>query len=80
MSEQNQSIYDKWKNRDLVTIEWCIDRGIVRSAIVTYCELYDEFKRQREAGLNYIQAVESTADKMNTTPGTVKRAVAEMMC
>lgn len=78
MSTPNQdSVYEKWKAGEL---EWHIDQGIIRTAVITYCNIYDTYKRLREEHkLTYLEAVDMTAEKMNTSPDTVRRAIAEVM-
>jgi hypothetical protein len=72
----NGSIYAAWKSGRL---DWEIDRGIIRTAVITYCNVFDTYKKQRdEAGLGYTQAIARTAELMNTSPETVKRAIAEV--
>lgn len=75
MSKPFDSIHAKWKAGEL---EWHIDRGIIRTAVITYCNLYSEYIKHRGAGKNYIEAVELTAEIMNTSSDTVKRAIAEV--
>lgn len=77
ISQPYNSVYEKWKAGAL---EWDIDRGIIRTAVVTYCQIYDEYIKHRAVpGTTYLQAVETTAEIMNTSPETVKRAIAEVI-
>lgn len=73
---QTDSLYLRWKRGDM---EWYINQGAIKPTIVTYCNIYDCYKPKREAGMSYMQAVESTAEEMNTSPDTVKRAIAAVM-
>lgn len=76
MSQTGHSIYEAWKAGHL---EWAINQGIIRTSVITYCKLYDTYKRHRDAGLNYLQAVEKAADEMSTSTDTVRRAIAEVI-
>lgn len=69
-------IYQLWKSGEL---DRFIKLDIIRSSVPRYCEIYDEYLKQRAVGLNYIQAVEATAERMSTSTDTVKRAIAEVM-
>lgn len=69
-------IYQLWKSGEL---DRFIKLGIVRNAIPKYCDIYDEYLKQRAVGNNYMQAVENTADLKNVSPDTVKVAIAEVM-
>lgn len=76
MQTTQMTVYQAWKAGAL---DWAIDRGIIRTAVITYCNLFDTYTRLRETeGLSYTQAVQKTSELMNTSPETVKRAVAEM--
>lgn len=76
--EQHKTVYDAWKAGEL---EWSINQGIIKTAIITYCNIYDTYKRAREEqGMSYLQAVEFTANEMNTSTDTVKRAVGAVGC
>lgn len=73
------TVFEAWKSGQPVTLEWCINRGIIRTSVITYCNIFDTYKRVREQeGLGYMQGVIRTAELMNTSPETVKRAIAEM--
>jgi len=73
----SNSVYERWKAGEL---EWAINQGIIRTAVITYCNIYDTYIRHRDQdGMNYTQAVEVTATEMSTSPETVKRAIAEVV-
>lgn len=69
------TIYQDWKAGAL---DRDINRGIIRTAIITYCNIYDVYKRHRDTGITYLAAVEITAEEMSTSPETVRRAIAEV--
>ena len=66
--------YEKWKSGEM---DWFIRQGLIRNAVVTYCRMYDEYLSQRKLGLNFMEAVESSAEIMNTSPDTIRRAITE---
>jgi hypothetical protein len=70
------TVYDKWKAGEL---QWHIDQGIIRSAVITYCRISEQYQEYRNHGHNYIAAVELTAEHMHTSVDTVKRAIAEVL-
>lgn len=70
------TIYARWKKGEF---EWHINAGIIRTSVITYCNIFDVYKRHRDTGLNYIAAVEVTAEEMSTSPETVRRAIAAVM-
>ena len=67
-----KSIYQAWKAGEL---ERADNMGVLKPHIVPYCRIYEEYVLQRKNGLNFMAAVEVTAEKMNTSPDTVRRAV-----
>lgn len=67
-----KSIYECWKAGELDRFE---SMGILKNHIVFYCRIYEEYYIHRKAGCNFMTAVEATAEKMNTSPDTVRRAV-----
>lgn len=72
----SDSVYERWKAGEL---EWHIDQGIIRTSVITYCNIFDEYKKHRDAGKNYLEAVDITAEKMSTSPDTVRRAIAAVV-
>ena len=74
LNGHHKTVFEAWKAGEL---EWCINQGIIKTGIITYCNIYDTFRRHREEqGMSYLQAVEYTANEMSTSTDTVKRAVA----
>lgn len=69
-------IYQLWKSGEL---DKFVRLGIIRSTIPRYCEMYDHYIKQREKGMNYLEAVEDTAEKLNVSDETVKKAIAEVV-
>ena len=80
MSEDKESdgVYERWLKGGL---EWHINKGIIVTRVITYCNVYHCYKtlRDKDPGLTYLRAVEQTAELMNTSTDTVKRAVAELV-
>lgn len=70
------TIYSLWKSGSL---DLMIKLGIVRTSVIEYCKIYDEYVQLRAKGHNYTEAVELTAEKLNATDHTVKRAIAQVM-
>jgi hypothetical protein len=66
------SIYQLWKAGELDRDE---QLGILKNHIIPYCKIYDEYLKQRARGMNFIAACEQTAEVMNTSSDTVRRAV-----
>jgi hypothetical protein len=59
-------------------LDMALKHGIIKSKIVAYLPIYQDYLREREVGHNYTKACEITAERMNTTVTTVKRAIAEV--
>ena len=70
------SIYSLWKSGAL---DFVIKKGIIKSSIPEYCEIYEVYIKLRARGYNYTQAVESTAEKLSLTDSKVKVAIAQVI-
>lgn len=70
------SIYEFWKAGGL---DVPIRLGVVRSAVIEYCQIYEIYITYRQQGANYASAVEMTAEKMCLTEGKVKSAIAAVV-
>jgi hypothetical protein len=69
-------IYQLWKAGEL---NKAIEYGIIKPHIPKYCQICEEYLKHRESGENYLQAIESTADKMCVSSDTVVRAMSHVM-
>ena len=67
------SIYEAYMNGDL---EIAIRLGVVKQSVIVYCQIYHEFKKERDAGKTYVQAVEIVSERLCHSEGTIRRAVA----
>jgi hypothetical protein len=57
-------------------LDVAIRLGVVKQSVIIYCQIYHEFKKERESGKNYVQAVEIVAERLCHSEGTIRRAVA----
>lgn len=73
------SIYQAWKNGEQITLAQAEAMGILRPHIVPYCKIYDEYAKHRLAGLNFMAAVELTAEQQNVSAETVRRAIGQVV-
>jgi hypothetical protein len=76
MPKNSISICTLWKTGEL---DRDIELNIIRTSIVEYCKIYDEFIQIREQGYNYTRAVELTADRLCLSESKVKMAIAEVI-
>lgn len=76
MSLKGLSTYSMYKAGALDTL---IEMGIIRSAIIEYCKIYEHYITYRAQGYNYTRAVEFTAEKLCLTESKVKVAIAEVI-
>lgn len=76
MTIRADSVFSRWKAGEL---DWHIEQGIIRTSVITYCKVFDRYTSYREAGLTYLQGIARTSEDMNTSPETVKRAIAELV-
>lgn len=70
------SIYSLWKSGAL---DLPIKLGIIRTAVIEWCKIYDEYVRIRGAGHNYTNAIELTAEKLSVSDHLVKKAIAQVI-
>lgn len=70
------SVYELWKYG---VLDAFINMGIIRTTVITYCNIYDNYIAHRQAGKSFTDAVRITSEEMSTSPETVKRAIAEVV-
>jgi hypothetical protein len=67
------TIYEHWQKGHW---EAANEKGVLKGNIILYCEINRAFTISRNAGNKYDDAIEYTADAMNVSCRTVKRAIA----
>lgn len=70
------SVYELWKSGELQPL---IERGIIKSSIIYYCNVFQVYQSFRDEGLNYTEAVYQTSIKIPTSVETVKRAISAVI-
>lgn len=72
----SQPIYNLYKSGELTKLH---KLGVLKPSILLYCKLYEKYLQHRSSGKNYLEACEATADEMNTSADTVRRAVGSVV-
>lgn len=66
------TVYEHWLRGDY---EIANQSGVLKPNVIPYCEINRAFMLSRNLNISYEEAVEVTADRMSTSPRTVKRAI-----
>ena len=66
------TIFELYISGNLDTV---ISKKIIKAGILDYCKIYAKFIELRAGGAKYQPAIFLTAEKMNTSEKTVRRAI-----